>query len=192
MCAVRVWLRDWTIGQPLLPCTNFCSVLLSPQGKNNKLAQRVRWYQLSSWAEICEVFTLLHHSNTLVMQFLEARALVFLPCMCSRHILQNTKQLPNPVKICEVFTLLHHSNTLVMQFLEARALVFLPCMCSRHILQNAKQLLNPKWLWNSVITHQGCETEWLKFQAGLPSILGPYLPNPWSTKIWIHLEIYAL
>ena len=29
---------------------------------------------------------------------------------------------------------------------------------------------------------QGYETEWLKFQAGLPSILGPYLPTPGVQK----------
>ena len=35
----------------------------------------------------------------LVMQFLEARAPIFLTCKCSRRILQSAKQLPNPKQL---------------------------------------------------------------------------------------------
>ena len=49
------------------------------------------------WRVYTSMYSPLWH--ILVMQFLEARAPVFLPCTCSRHILQSAKQLPHPKQL---------------------------------------------------------------------------------------------
>ena len=93
-------------GTPPPPlCIKFCTVLLlspplhskaklaCPKGKII-LVKFMRWHLWRVYISTCSPLW-----HILVMQFLEARAPVFLPCTCSRHILQSAKQLPNPKQL---------------------------------------------------------------------------------------------